>query len=95
MNKSTIAKTLAIASLVGCGVTACTSNPFAAKSVDNGSMPKTTEAGCGGSCGGKHSAGSCGGKHSEGKCGGKNSEGKCGGKNSEGKCGEGKCGGSH
>lgn len=76
MKKSTIAKTLAIASLVGCGVTACTSNPFSAKSVDNNAMTKTTEAGCGGSCGGKHTEGSCGaGKKADAKCG----EGKCGG----------------
>lgn len=76
MKKSTIAKTLAIASLVGCGVTACTSNPFSAKSVDNNAMTKTTEAGCGGSCGGKNTEGSCGaGKKADAKCG----EGKCGG----------------
>lgn len=87
MKKSTIAKTLAIASLVGCGVTACTSNPFSAKSVDNNAMTKTTEAGCGGSCGGKHSEGSCGGKNTEGSCGA--------GKKADAKCGEGKCGGNH
>lgn len=75
--KSTIAKTVAIASLVGVGATACTSNPFMAKPVANSDAAKMTQANCGAnktmqaSCGAsKNMSASCGSnKKVEGGCG--------------------------
>ncbi len=110
MSKTTIKPVVAalglalVGSLSVANLANAAENPFAAKSMGQGSilLAEADKAKGEGKCG----AGKCGGdkKAAEGKCGGdkKAAEGKCGGdkKAAEGKCGgdkkaaEGKCGGA-
>ncbi|MDO4699779.1 MAG: hypothetical protein Q4A69_03720 [Moraxella sp.] len=98
---------LAAASLLATGLSACASQApsFEAKPMKQGyqNTQKHAEGKCGGH--GKQADGKCGAqkktnsKCSDGKCGGKadkHADGKCGAskpKHVDGKCGEGKCGG--